>query len=138
MKLPKYKCKIVRDGSCSIKCNDSESANEIFSYLMKDLPHEEMWAIYVNNKNNVYAVEMIARGGLTGLSVTTKEVFRGAIISGAYGIILGHNHPSGDCMPSPEDIYFTRHIMAASKIIDIEFLDHLVIGLNNNFKSCMV
>ena len=60
--------------------------------------------------------------------VHPREVFRGAIRNGACSVILAHNHPSGDCTPSAEDIRITKNLVEAGKIIDIKVMDHVVIG----------
>jgi len=57
-----------------------------------------------------------------------RELFKGAILSNASGIIVAHNHPSGDPSPSPEDVAITRSIVSAGEMLDIEVLDHIILG----------
>lgn len=95
---------------------------------MKDLEQEELWVIILDTRNRVMKIAEIYKGSLNSSVVRTGEIFRPAIEMVAAAIIVAHNHPSGDPSPSPEDIRVTRQIMQAGKLLDIELLDHLVIG----------
>ena len=72
----------------------------------------------------------VYKGSLNSSVIRVGEVFRAAVQRNAAAIIVAHNHPSGDPTPSPEDIAVTRAIVEAGKLLDIEVLDHLVIGKN--------
>ena len=101
---------------------------------MKDLLQEELHVILLNTRNRVLATQAIYRGSLNTSIVRINEVFRPAIEASAAAIIVAHNHPSGDVSPSPEDISVTRQLVEAGKLLDIEVLDHLIIG-NGRFAS---
>jgi len=89
---------------------------------------EAFYCIYLDRKNHPLGRHLITLGTATSTLVSPKEIFRGAILSGATAIIVAHNHPSGDPSPSQADITVTRSLREAAKIIDIELLDHVVIG----------
>jgi DNA repair protein RadC len=76
----------------------------------------------------VLATQTVYKGSLNSSMVRIAEIFRAAIEAPAAAIIVAHNHPSGDPSPSPEDIRVTKQIVEAGKLLDIELLDHLIIG----------
>ena len=84
--------------------------------------------ICLNTKNKVIGVFEISHGNVNSSIVGTREVFQKALLANAFSIILMHNHPSGECTPSREDIEVTKRLVEAGKILGIEVLDHLVIG----------
>lgn len=89
---------------------------------------EAFYCVYLDRKNHPLGRHLITLGTATSTLVSPKEIFRGAILSGATAIIVAHNHPSGDPSPSQADITVTRSLREAAKIIDIELLDHVVVG----------
>lgn len=93
-------------------------------------PEEYMYIICMNTKNRVVGVFEISHGNVNSSVVGVREVFQKALLANAVSIIAIHNHPSGDCTPSREDIEITKRMAEAGKIIGIELLDHLVIGEN--------
>lgn len=106
---------------------------EIVKHL-KDSDREQFLTICMSVKNEVLSIETTSVGTLTANLVHPREVFKSAILQNAAGIIIAHNHPSGDPNPSEEDINITKRLFEASKIMDILLLDHLVVG-NGIFKS---
>ncbi len=92
------------------------------------LQQEVMRTVLLNTKNHVIASPVIYQGSLNTAVVRVGELFREAIRHHCLSIIVVHNHPSGDPTPSPEDVAVTRELVAAGKLLDIEVLDHLVIG----------
>lgn len=97
-------------------------------YEMSALEQEELRVILLDVRNRVLDVVSIYRGSLTSSQVRVGELFKHAIRRNAANIIVVHNHPSGDPTPSPDDVALTRAIIQAGKLLDIELLDHLVIG----------
>ncbi|MFC4596858.1 RadC family protein [Cohnella hongkongensis] len=95
-----------------------------FRYLNK----EHFVCLFLNTKNRVIAKEIISIGSLNSCIVHPREVFRSAIKRCSASLICAHNHPSGDCSPSPEDISLTKRLVSAGKIVGIEVLDHIIIG----------
>ena len=95
---------------------------------MADLPHEEFWMLLLNRANKVIAQVKLTQGGTGQTVVEVPLVLKTAIDKLAAGIIVGHNHPSGNTEPSQQDIQITNKLAAACKIVDISLLDHLIIG----------
>lgn len=107
------------------------SSNDAFKLLNKklsDLPHEEFWILLLNRANSVVKMECISKGGISGTVVDARLILKPAIETLASGIILCHNHPSGQLKPSEQDISLTKKIKESSRIMDINLLDHLIIG----------
>jgi DNA repair protein RadC len=94
------------------------------------LEQEHLKVVLLNTKNHVMGVREVYRGSVNSSQIRTAEVFRDAIKENCPSIVVAHNHPSGDPTPSPEDVRVTRDLVAAGKLLDIEVLDHLVIGRN--------
>lgn len=103
-------------------------AAAMVEYEMSALPVEHLRVINLDTRNRVINIENIYVGSLNASTVRVGELFKPAIQRNAASIIVLHNHPSGDPSPSPEDIALTRAIVQAGKLLDIEVLDHLVIG----------
>ncbi len=99
------------------------------------LEQEEMRTLLLDTKNRVLATHRVYSGSLNTTVIRTAELFKEAIRQNCAALILAHNHPSGDPSPSPEDIAVTSEIVKAGKILDIDVLDHLVIGAGQKFVS---
>lgn len=102
---------------------------------MSVLEQETMRTILLDTKNRVLAIPTVYRGSLHTTVVRVTELFREAVRQNCAGLIIAHNHPSGDPTPSPEDVAVTAEIVKAGKILDIDVLDHLVIGAGTKFVS---
>jgi DNA repair protein RadC len=111
-----------------------QDAANLVMYEMSALTQEELWVMLLDTRNRHLQTEKIYKGSLNASSVRIGELFKGAIQRNAASLIVIHNHPSGDPAPSPEDIALTRAIVQAGKLLDVEILDHLVIG-HNRFVS---
>lgn len=96
---------------------------------MRDLEQEELRVILLDTRNRVLGIPTIYKGSLNTSMVRVGEIFRPAIEAPAAAIVLAHNHPSGEAEPSPEDVTVTRQAVEAGKLLDIDVLDHLIIGL---------
>ena len=107
--------------------------NEMKPYLL-DLPHEEFWIILLNRANEVIRPIKVSAGGVTGTTADTRMIFKSAIENLASSIILVHNHPSGQLVPSHADKLLTRQIQEAGRILDLPVLDHLIFT-DNGFYS---
>ena len=94
------------------------------------LPQEHLRTVLLDTKNRVIRVVNVYAGSLNTAVVRVGEVFREAIRANSASIIVVHNHPSGDPTPSPEDVRMTEMLVDAGKLLDIEVLDHVVIGHN--------
>ncbi len=95
---------------------------------MQLLAREELWVLNLDVRNNLKSVTHMYTGTVCASNVRVAEVFRPAIVQYASKVVVVHNHPSGDPTPSPEDVTVTRELMKAGQILDIEVLDHVVIG----------
>jgi DNA repair protein RadC len=95
---------------------------------MGRLEREELRVVILDTKNHVLRVATIYQGNVSSSLVRVGEIYRDAVRLNAAGIILVHNHPSGDPTPSPDDLHLTAEALAAGRLLDIQLLDHLVIG----------
>lgn len=95
---------------------------------MGSLERDELRVVLPNTKNVVLLVVTVYRGNVPASLVRVGELFRDAVRANAAGVILVHNHPSGDPTPSPDDLHLTDEALAAGRLLDIDLLDHLVIG----------
>ncbi len=111
-----------------------QDAAALVQYEMSALEQEELRVILLDTRNHVIKIEMVYRGSLNQSQVRVGELFKSAIRSNCASLIVVHNHPSGDPTPSPDDVAVTRQIIQAGKLLDIDVLDHLVIG-GNRFVS---
>jgi len=100
---------------------------------VRRLDREHFWRIDLDAKNEVLDYEVVSMGTLTASLVHPREVFKGAILSNASGIIVSHNHPSGDPKPSQDDKQTTRRLAEAGKLLGIPLLDHVVLAEHRFF-----
>ena len=109
------------------------SPEEVFEYAkdMARLKKEHLRGLYLDTRNKLIRDEVIAIGTLNASLAHPREIFHPAIDSHAAAVLLVHNHPSGDPSPSKDDIELTKQVHKASKILDIEVLDHVIIGSQN-------
>ncbi len=91
---------------------------------------EHFAILYLDTRNRVSDQEVLYVGSLNTSLVRVAEVFRGAVRRNCAALIVAHNHPSGDPNPSPEDVSLTRRLVDAGKLLEVDVLDHLVIGHN--------
>jgi DNA repair protein RadC len=101
---------------------------ERLSVAMAGLPREELRVLLLNTKNVVTAGLTVYAGNLAGSSVRVGEVFRDAVRRQAAAIVVVHNHPSGDPAPSADDLRITAELAEAGRLLDIELLDHVIVG----------
>lgn len=108
-----------------------KSPADVAALLMVEMGHldqEHMRRVILDTKNRVLAIETVYHGSVNAALVRVGEVYKAALRLNATAIIVVHNHPSGDPTPSVEDILVTRQIVEAGKLLDVECLDHLIIG----------
>lgn len=101
---------------------------EIFRELVEDLDREALWVLCVDTKNRVTCISQVSLGTLNAAPVSPREILKLALMASASGIILVHNHPSGDPEPSADDRKVTTHMKTAAQFMDIRLLDHLIVG----------
>lgn len=112
---------------------NSQEAYEQFLALIDDPTKEQFMVAYLNQGNIVIKMERISIGGITKTMADPKVIFKTALLKEATALMLSHNHPSGVARPSAEDKLLTKKIVSAGKILDINVLDHLIIGENSYF-----
>ncbi|MDR2205942.1 MAG: DNA repair protein RadC [Flavobacteriaceae bacterium] len=110
-----------------------EDTFKMMSPLLSDLQTEEFWALFLNRNNVVIHKKQLAKGGISNSSVDVRILFKTALEHFATGIILVHNHPSGNPEPSKDDIALTQQIAESGKLMDIRILDHFIIAQNKFF-----
>jgi DNA repair protein RadC len=113
--------------------NSSSEAYELFVSLLGDLQHEEFWVLYLNRSNKIIHQLKLSQGGIAGTVIDVRIALKHAIEKLATGIILCHNHPSGNIQPSQSDIKLTKTFRDAAKIMDITLHDHLIVSDGNYF-----
>ncbi|GAB5418725.1 MAG: DNA repair protein RadC [Crocinitomicaceae bacterium] len=114
-----------------IKC--SGDAYSVLSPIFMDLDHEEFYAVYLSRGNRVIKTAQISRGGISGTVADGKLIFNYGLETKASGIILAHNHPSGNINPSVADLHLTESLKKFGEFIDVQILDHIIVAGNNYF-----
>ena len=112
---------------------NSRQVYELLQASLADLPHEEFWVVYLNNANKVLHREQLSKGGISGTLVDIRLGMKKALVLGAVSLILAHNHPSGNLVPSEADKEITRKFTKAANSLDIKVLDHLIIAHDSYF-----
>jgi DNA repair protein RadC len=108
--------------------NSPADAAALVQHDMSILEQEHLRVILLDTRNHVLDIVEIYKGSLNSSQVRVGEVFKPAVRRGAASVIVVHNHPSGDPSPSPDDVAVTRAFVQAGALLDVEVLDHLVIG----------
>jgi len=106
----------------------AEEVGSVYTARLGTLRHEVMLAVALDGRNHILEELMLASGGAHGCALTARDVFRPLVRVGACGVILVHNHPSGDPKPSREDITMTQVVIEAGSILSVPLLDHIIIG----------
>lgn len=107
------------------------SSKDIYDLLksdLLDLPHEAFWIVLLNRANRVIKKQQISHGGVAGTVADPKIIFKIALEELASGVILAHNHPSGNLTASQADIDLTKKLKESGKLLEIQVLDHLIIA----------
>lgn len=115
--------------------NNPQDAANVVQFEMSAFTQEHLWVLLADTRNRWLGTEKVYKGSLNSSTVRIGELFKPAILRNAASILMVHNHPSGDPTPSPEDIALTRAVVQVGKLLDIEVLDHIVIGNHQNYVS---
>jgi DNA repair protein RadC len=146
-RAPVYRVALVRDGSVTAEATRETADSpavvaELVRKLIGDSPQEHLVAISLDARSKIIGLHEASRGTLSASLCHSREIFRTSILLNAAGLILSHNHPSGDCTPSPDDRETTRRLARASSIIGIPLVDHVIVttgpqpdGANKSFYS---
>ncbi|RLD78716.1 MAG: hypothetical protein DRJ10_09895 [Bacteroidetes bacterium] len=105
----------------------SKDIFEFFHPILADLPHEEFWVVFLNQSNKIIDKYRVSQGGISGTVIDVRLIMKAAIEKLASGIILCHNHPSGNLKPSGSDIKITKKMRDAGEIMEIKVLDHIIV-----------
>lgn len=122
--------RFAAEGSRS-PCRAITNASQIFSIMfpvLKGIDHEECWILYLNRANHILYKEKVSIGGLSSTTIDTTSILRKAIEKKADGIILVHNHPSGNPQPGKADVVETERLKKAAETFSISMLDHVIIS----------
>jgi len=123
---------LLVEATARLQIRSPQDVASILQLEMGLLEQEHLRVVLLNTKNHVLGIRDVYKGSLNTSLIRVGEVFRDAVKENCAAIVVAHNHPSGDPTPSPEDIRVTRELVAAGKLLDIEVLDHLVIGRNKH------
>ncbi|MGB7512435.1 MAG: DNA repair protein RadC [Pelodictyon phaeoclathratiforme] len=113
-----------------------QAARDVFEYMAGRVPDEtkeHLFVLHLNTKNQIIKTELVSVGTLNAALIHPREVFKSAIKESSHAIILVHNHPSGDVEPSNADKQVTDLLKQASTVIQIDLLDHIIIGKTGCF-----
>lgn len=135
MNIDVYKCSLVRD--TSVTYNPIRTSNDAAELLMKlglnCAADEYFYLICLNAKGEIAGLHEVSHGDLCSSSSHPREIFKRALINNSASIIVGHNHPSGDCKPSETDVATTDRIAECGRLLGIPVIDHLIIAHDDYF-----
>lgn len=125
MELIRRYCRETVGSRIKIRCS-----NDIFNVMRYDignLPHEEIWVLYINRQNEITSKMRVTQGSSIATVFDLKKILKEALARDAEGVIMTHNHPSGVLMPSVEDDRITRKLADSCKMMDLRLLDHVIV-----------
>ena len=127
---------LVRENASDeiIKINNESDAYELVKDELVNSDREILLSVMLTVKNNLIGVETVSIGSITASTTTPRDIFKSAILANAVAIIVCHNHPSGELVPSKNDIEITKQLIAAGDILGIKVLDHLIVSIQG-YKS---
>ena len=127
---------LVRENTSDeiIKINNEADAYELVKDELVDSDREMLLSVMLTVKNDLIGVETVSIGSITASTTTPRDIFKSAILANAVAIIVCHNHPSGELVPSKNDIEITKQLIAAGELLGIKVLDHLIVS-NQGYKS---
>ena len=111
----------------------SETACNIFRPLIGDIEREEFWAVYLNKSNRIIRKERLSVGGIACTYVDIRLIMKEALLCNATGMIISHNHQSGNEKPSKEDNLITEQVKKAADTLNIRLIDHIIITSNTYY-----
>lgn len=138
-RVPAYKLQLVRDRTVPIHtrlCARPSAAADLFRAYIGDSDREHMVAMFLDAQNRFIGVHTISVGTVDSCMVNPREVFKAALLCNATSLVLAHNHPSGDPVPSQDDIRLTRELQQAAELLDVPVMDHIVVA-ESSYASLM-
>ena len=133
-----YSLKLVKDRTVRFPISDVNTPTQsalLVHRLIADAPSEHMVVVFLDANMKVIGTTIAISGGSHGLMVMPKDIFRAALAAHASGIVLGHNHPSGDTTPSKDDIATTLRLIEAGKLLGIQVMDHVIVAMDRKSYS---
>lgn len=109
----------------------NDAAQHLLTHVyvpFEDFSQEEMWVLLLNARCRITHEVMVYRGTINTVGIRVSELFKQAVKVNAPALILSHCHPSGDADPSPEDVMMTKRVRAAAELLDMDVLDHIIVG----------
>jgi DNA repair protein RadC len=127
---------LVRENASDeiIKIKNESDAYELVKDELVNSDREILLSIMLTVKNDLIGVETVSIGSITASTTTPRDIFKSAILANAVAIIVCHNHPSGELIPSKNDIEITKQLIAAGDILGIKVLDHIIVS-NQGYRS---
>lgn len=125
--------KRIKERDQTIRLNSSKAVYQHIKPFLSDLPYECFYLIMVNVQNQVIKTVCVSEGGISGTMIDPKKIFKIALDSYCSGILISHNHPSGNLNPSEGDTKLTKKIVEGGKLLDITVIDHLIIAQDGYF-----
>ena len=127
---------LVRENASDeiIKINNESDAYELVKDELVNSDREMLLSVMLTVKNDLIGVETVSVGSITASTTTPRDIFKSAILANAVAIIVCHNHPSGELVPSKNDIEITKQLISAGELLGIKVLDHLIVS-NQGYKS---
>ncbi|HWP91814.1 MAG TPA: JAB domain-containing protein [Thermodesulfobacteriota bacterium] len=138
LKVQVYGLKLVRERKLPFEAtalNNSEASAKLICSLLKHKDREHLVVLAVDIQNCPVGLNIAHIGTLNATLASPREVFKFALLSNAAGVILGHNHPSGNLTPSPEDLSITRCLVGVGKQLEISVHDHIITTHKNRWAS---
>lgn len=125
--------KLVREGHGRYEPRRIDSPRDVYDFLreLEDLDREVFCTVHLDRQNQIVGCEEVSRGSLFSSLVHPREVYKAAILNSAAGIIVAHNHPSGDPTPSPQDRALTQRLYQAGELLEIPLVDSVIIGMGS-------
>lgn len=138
--IPVWRCQLVKEGSTPAERQAMQSPREVAQFLAdylhpETLDREHFVVALLDTRFRLAGVNTVSIGTLDSAPVHPREVFKPAILASAAAVVIGHNHPSGNPEPSPEDMGLTKRLREAGKLLGIEVLDHVILGEAGRFVS---
>jgi DNA repair protein RadC len=127
---------LVRENTSDevIKINNESDVYELVKDELAGSDREMFLSVMLTVKNDLIGVETVSIGSITASTTTPRDIFKSAILANAVAIIVCHNHPSGELVPSKNDIELTKQLIAGGELLGINVLDHLIVS-NQGYKS---
>jgi len=115
------------------RITSSTDAYQVLEPHLADLTTEQFWVMYLNRANIILGKEMMTKGGIAGTVVDKRVILKKAIEHQASGLVLAHNHPSGNLKPSQADLKLTTSLQAAAELMEMKVIDHIIITQTGYF-----